>query len=147
LPFPLAELVLRGSGLVPDFRVFRFDVATILTRISNKITILGNTDISWKHRLTTAGWGLPMATGTNPKRVQNGTSSWNQTKPPALHQPLRCASPDRLVDRDAARIPGRGPVDRDAVKPASRPVAHRHSWRARFQTRTAFKRASLASVR
>ena len=44
MPFPLAELVLRGSGLVPDFRVFRFDVATILTRISNKITILGNTD-------------------------------------------------------------------------------------------------------
>jgi hypothetical protein len=31
LPFPLAELVLRGSGLVPDFRVFQFDVAANLS--------------------------------------------------------------------------------------------------------------------
>jgi hypothetical protein len=32
LPFPLAALVLRGSGLrlVPDFRVFQFDVAANL---------------------------------------------------------------------------------------------------------------------
>ena len=31
MPFPLAELVLRGSGLVPDFRVFQFDVAANLS--------------------------------------------------------------------------------------------------------------------
>jgi hypothetical protein len=31
IPFPLAELVLRGSGLVPDFRVFQFDVAANLS--------------------------------------------------------------------------------------------------------------------
>ena len=33
LPFPLAELVLRGSELVPDFRVLRvkFDVAANLS--------------------------------------------------------------------------------------------------------------------
>ena len=47
LPFPLAELVLRGSGLVPDFRVFQFDVAanlSILTKYLQQITT------SWKHR-------------------------------------------------------------------------------------------------
>jgi hypothetical protein len=41
LPFPLAELVLRGSGLVPDFRVFQFDAATnlsILTKYLQQIT-------------------------------------------------------------------------------------------------------------
>ena len=47
MPFPLAELVLRGSGLVPDFRVFQFDAATnlsILTKYLQQITT------SWKHR-------------------------------------------------------------------------------------------------
>jgi hypothetical protein len=47
MPFPLAELVLRGSGLVPDFRMFQFDVATnlsILTKYLQQITT------SWKHR-------------------------------------------------------------------------------------------------
>ena len=41
MPFPLAELVLRGSGLVPDFRVFQFDVAanlSILTKYLQQIT-------------------------------------------------------------------------------------------------------------
>jgi hypothetical protein len=31
LPFPLAELVLRGSGLVPDFRVLQCNVAANLS--------------------------------------------------------------------------------------------------------------------
>jgi len=47
LPFPLAEFVLRGSGLVPDFRVFQFDAVanlSILTKYLQQITT------SWKHR-------------------------------------------------------------------------------------------------
>ena len=47
MPFPLAEFVLRGSGLVPDFRVFQFDAVanlSILTKYLQQITT------SWKHR-------------------------------------------------------------------------------------------------
>ena len=47
MPFPLAELVLSTSGLVPDFRMFQFDVAanlSILTKYLQQITT------SWKHR-------------------------------------------------------------------------------------------------
>ena len=52
IALPIAELVLRGSGLVPDFRVFQFDAATNLSIFSTNHnfletqTFLGNTDIS-----------------------------------------------------------------------------------------------------
>ena len=47
IALPPPELVLRGSGLVPDFRMFQFDVAanlSILTKYLQQITT------SWKHR-------------------------------------------------------------------------------------------------
>jgi hypothetical protein len=50
LPFPLAELALRGSGLVPDFRVFLLDVANNLSVLK-----VSSTDHNFLETLTFLG--------------------------------------------------------------------------------------------
>ena len=145
MPFPLAELVLRGSGLVPDFRMFQFDVAanlSILTKYLQQITT------SWKHRhfletptflLTTRRmifWSEPGAVPEVQEEVDKHTG-----QPGAAARRWGCCARSRwrlqgllrpLLPRNRTREPSRPGF------PAASPAIMEHDFQTRFDCREGF---------
>ena len=133
MPFPLAELVLRGSGLVPDFRVFQFDAATnlsILTKYLQQITT------SWKHRhfletptflLTTRPmifWSEPVLCAAVQEEVDKHTG---QPGAADTGQPGAAARRWGCCARSRWRLQGllRPLLPRDRTRESCRPARHR----------------------